>query len=198
MALLIGGVSFKEQEGLLQRGVDVLIATPGRLLDQFDRGKLLLMGVEYFIIDEADRMLDMGFIPDIERICRLVPFTRQTLFFSATMSPEIQRLTGQFLQNPVQVQVRQQGDDRRDGASGAGLVAVDAEGQARDAAAAKSGPRQNLTTAIVFCNRKRDVSDRAPFAATARLRRRRSCTAISISASGWRHSPSSRPASSIC
>ena len=93
VALLIGGVSFGDQDAKLTRGVDVLIATPGRLLDHFERGKLLLTGVELLVIDEADRMLDMGFIPDIERICKLVPFTRQTLFFSATMPPEIQRLT---------------------------------------------------------------------------------------------------------
>ena len=88
-ALLIGGVSFKEQDQLIDRGVDVLIATPGRLLDHFERGKLLLTGVQIMVVDEADRMLDMGFIPDIERIFSLTPFTRQTLFFSATMAPEI-------------------------------------------------------------------------------------------------------------
>jgi hypothetical protein len=90
VALLIGGVSFDEQERKLERGADVLIATPGRLLDHFERGKLLLTGVEILVIDEADRMLDMGFIPDIERICKLIPFTRQTLFFSATMPPKYQ------------------------------------------------------------------------------------------------------------
>ena len=93
VALLIGGVSFGDQDTKLTRGVDVLIATPGRLLDHFERGRLLLSGVELLVIDEADRMLDMGFIPDIERICKLVPFTRQTLFFTATMPPEIQRIT---------------------------------------------------------------------------------------------------------
>ena len=92
LALLIGGVSFAEQEAKITRGADVLIATPGRLLDFADRGKILLNGIEILVIDEADRMLDMGFIPDIERICKLVPFTRQTLFFSATMPPEITRL----------------------------------------------------------------------------------------------------------
>src|SRR5437660_2504537 len=92
VALLIGGVSFDDQNKKLDRGVDVLIATPGRLLDHFGRGKLLMNGVEILVIDEADRMLDMGFIPDIERICRLLPPKRQTLFFSATMPQEIQRL----------------------------------------------------------------------------------------------------------
>ncbi len=105
VALLIGGVSFDDQLKKLDRGVDVLIATPGRLLDHFERGKLLLTGVEILVIDEADRMLDMGFIPDIERICKLLPFTRQTLFFSATMPPEIQRLADAFLSNPVRVEV---------------------------------------------------------------------------------------------
>jgi superfamily II DNA/RNA helicase len=89
VALLIGGVVFDDQDAKLMRGVDVLIATPGRLLDHFERGRLLMSGVELLVIDEADRMLDMGFIPDIERICKLVPFTRQTLFFTATMPPEI-------------------------------------------------------------------------------------------------------------
>src|SRR6201995_1581217 len=89
VALLIGGMSFGDQEPKIMRGVDVLIATPGRLLDFFERGKLLLTGIEVLVIDEADRMLDMGFIPDIEKICKLVPMTRQTLFFSATMPPEI-------------------------------------------------------------------------------------------------------------
>src|SRR6187549_2562697 len=93
MALLIGGVSFEDQNKVLDRGADVLIATPGRMLDQFERGRILLSGVDILVIDEADRMLDMGFIPDIERICSLLPTRRQTLFFSATMPPEIERLT---------------------------------------------------------------------------------------------------------
>ena len=105
VALLIGGVSFDNQDTKLTRGVDVLIATPGRLLDHFERGRLLLSGVELLVIDEADRMLDMGFIPDVERICKLTPFTRQTLFFTATMPPEIQRIVGTFLHNPVRVEV---------------------------------------------------------------------------------------------
>ncbi|WP_163831230.1 DEAD/DEAH box helicase, partial [Proteus mirabilis] len=105
IALLIGGVSFDEQDKKLERGADVLIATPGRLLDHFERGKLLLTGVELLVIDEADRMLDMGFIPDIERIVKMVPFTRQTLFFSATMPPEIERLADMFLSNPQRVEV---------------------------------------------------------------------------------------------
>src|SRR5437588_6075191 len=105
VALLIGGVSFDDQDVKLTRGVDVLIATPGRLLDHFERGRLLLNGVELLVIDEADRMLDMGFIPDIERICKLVPFTRQTLFFTATMPPEIRRIVDTFLHNPERVEV---------------------------------------------------------------------------------------------
>ena len=105
MALLIGGVSFDEQDRKIDRGADVVIATPGRLLDHVARGKLLLNAIEILVIDEADRMLDMGFIPDIEKICKLLPITRQTLFFSATMPPEIQRLTHQFLHNPARIEV---------------------------------------------------------------------------------------------
>jgi superfamily II DNA/RNA helicase len=104
VALLIGGMSFGDQDAKITRGVDVLIATPGRLLDHYERGKLLLTGIEILVIDEADRMLDMGFIPDIERITKLVPFTRQTLFFTATMPPEITRVTEQFLHNPVRIE----------------------------------------------------------------------------------------------
>src|SRR3954468_22749701 len=100
-ALLIGGTAMDEQIKKLDRGVDVLIATPGRLMDHFERGRILLSQVNILVIDEADRMLDMGFIPDVEKICKLLPFTRQTLFYSATMPPEIQRLTDQFLHNPV-------------------------------------------------------------------------------------------------
>ena len=104
IALLIGGVSFEEQNTKIDRGADVVIATPGRLLDHVERGKLMLHSIEILVVDEADRMLDMGFIPDIERICKLLPITRQTLFFSATMPPEIQRITTQFLHAPVQIE----------------------------------------------------------------------------------------------
>src|SRR5512132_1423899 len=104
VALLIGGVSYDDQDRKLDRGADVVIATPGRLLDHFQRGKLLLNGVEIVVIDEADRMLDMGFIPDIERICKLLPAKRQTLFFSATMPPEIQRLADTFLSQPIRIE----------------------------------------------------------------------------------------------
>jgi ATP-dependent RNA helicase RhlE len=161
-ALLIGGVSFKEQDLLIDRGVDVLIATPGRLLDHFERGKLLLTGVQIMVVDEADRMLDMGFIPDIERIFSLTPFTRQTFFFSATMAPEIERITNTFLSNPARIEVARQATasetitqsvvhfraSRRDAAAKekrAILRAlIDAEGEA-------------CTNAIVFCNRKTEV-----------------------------------------
>ena len=105
MALLIGGVSFPDQERVLERGADVLIATPGRLLDHIERGGILLNDVKILVIDEADRMLDMGFIPDVERIVSLLPQLRQTLFFSATMPPEIKRLADRFLSNPKEVTV---------------------------------------------------------------------------------------------
>ncbi len=158
VALLIGGVSFEEQDRKLQRGVDVLIATPGRLLDHFERGKLLLTGVEILVIDEADRMLDMGFIPDIERICKLIPFTRQTLFFSATMPPEITRLADQFLHTPVRVEVSR-------AASTATTVEQKLLGVSKKDYEKRAALRDlirnqaNLKNGIIFCTRKRDVSD---------------------------------------
>ncbi len=156
VALLIGGVSFADQETKITRGADVLIATPGRLLDFSERGKLLLTGIDILVIDEADRMLDMGFIPDIERICKLVPFTRQTLFFSATMPPEITRLTEQFLHNPVRIEVAR--------------AATTAATITQTLVASHGGPAKRETlrrlirtadtfkNAIIFCNRKRDVA----------------------------------------
>ena len=105
MALIIGGVSFEDQNKKLDRGVDVLIATPGRLLDQIERGKIMLNGVEILVIDEADRMLDMGFIDDIEKIVNRLPPRRQTMLFSATMDAQIEKLTKKFLKDPVHVQV---------------------------------------------------------------------------------------------
>ena len=156
VALLIGGVSFGDQEAKIMRGADVLIATPGRLLDFFDRGKLLLTGIEILVIDEADRMLDMGFIPDIERVCKLVPFTRQTLFFSATMPPEITRLTEAFLHNPVRVEVAK-------AATTAALirqamVASHGHAEKRDTLRNLIRSAENFKNAIIFCNRKRDVA----------------------------------------
>ncbi len=161
-ALLIGGVSFKEQDLLIDKGVDVLIATPGRLLDHFERGKLILNDVKVMVVDEADRMLDMGFIPDIERIFGLTPFTRQTLFFSATMAPEIERITNTFLSNPERIEVARQATTSenitqavvkfkasrkdREGSEKRKLLRtlIDAEGE-------------KLTNGIIFCNRKMDV-----------------------------------------
>jgi len=156
LALLIGGVSFGDQEVKIARGADVVIATPGRLLDFTERGGLLLNAIEILVIDEADRMLDMGFIPDIERICKLVPFTRQTLFFSATMPPEITRLADAFLHNPVRVEVSR--------------AASTVEGTTQTLVRSGASPEEKRTTlrrlirtannfknALIFCNRKRDV-----------------------------------------
>jgi superfamily II DNA/RNA helicase len=159
IALLIGGVSFDEQERKLERGADVLIATPGRMLDHFERGKLLLTGVEILVIDEADRMLDMGFIPDIERICKLIPFTRQTLFFSATMPPEITKLTEQFLHAPVRVEV-----------SKAASTAINITQRLVKSGSKPWDKRETLRNlireeeaelknAIIFCNRKVEVAE---------------------------------------
>ncbi|MBR9807117.1 MAG: DEAD/DEAH box helicase [Alphaproteobacteria bacterium] len=156
MALLIGGVSFKEQEVLLQRGVDVLIATPGRLMDQFERGKLLLMGVDYLIIDEADRMLDMGFIPDIEKICSLLPPRRQTLLFSATMPPEIANLAKKFQNNPKKIEVSRP-------AQTAETITQHVVKLPNNSAKAKRTALRrviescDVQNGIVFCNRKVEV-----------------------------------------
>ncbi|MGR3540988.1 MAG: DEAD/DEAH box helicase, partial [Hasllibacter sp.] len=162
MALLIGGVSFKDQEIKLTRGVDVLVATPGRLLDHHERGKLLMTGIEVMVVDEADRMLDMGFIPDLERIFNLLPFTRQTLFFSATMALEIERITKQFLNDPEKIEVA------RAATTGENIAqsVVMFRASRRDRAATEKrkllrqvidGEGEACTNAIVFCNRKTDV-----------------------------------------
>ena len=162
MALLIGGVSFKDQDKLIDRGVDVLIATPGRLLDHFERGKLLLTGIEIMVVDEADRMLDMGFIPDIERIFKLTPFTRQTLFFSATMAPEITRITQEFLSNPERVEVARQATASE--TIEQKVVCFKAPNRKVEAKAKRDMLRKiiadegdKLTNAIIFCNRKVEV-----------------------------------------
>jgi superfamily II DNA/RNA helicase len=157
VALLIGGVSFDNQDVKLTRGVDVLIATPGRLLDHFERGRLLLTGVELLVIDEADRMLDMGFIPDIERICKLVPFTRQTLFFTATMPPEIRRIVDTFLHNPEQVEVSRPATTV---ATTTQLLAPAGREphDKRDALRRLIRSEAGFKNAIIFCNRKREVA----------------------------------------
>ncbi|WP_425098415.1 DEAD/DEAH box helicase [Tropicibacter sp. S64] len=161
-ALLIGGVSFKEQDTLIDKGVDVLIATPGRLLDHFERGKLILSDVKVMVVDEADRMLDMGFIPDIERIFGLTPFTRQTLFFSATMAPEIERITNTFLSSPARIEVARQATASETIDQGA--VIFKASRKDREATEKRrvlrgliDGEGEKLTNGIIFCNRKVDV-----------------------------------------
>ena len=154
MALLIGGVSMEDQVRLLDRGVDVLIATPGRLLDHFERGRILLTGIKILVIDEADRMLDMGFIPDVERIVSLLPAIRQTLFFSATIPPEIRRLSDSFLSNPKEITV-----------APPSRPAAETVKQSLSVVAARDKRemlrrlirQENIETALIFCNRKRDV-----------------------------------------
>jgi superfamily II DNA/RNA helicase len=155
-ALLIGGVSFGDQEMKLDRGVDVLIATPGRLLDHFERGKLLLNGVQIMVVDEADRMLDMGFIPDIERIFRLTPPKKQTLFFSATMPPEITRLTKQFLHDPVRIEATPPATTAEGIAQH--IVRIPSTDHAIKRLALRAlVARDDVKNGIVFCNRKSEV-----------------------------------------
>ncbi|MFI0848107.1 DEAD/DEAH box helicase [Mesorhizobium sp. IMUNJ 23232] len=159
IALLIGGVSFDEQDKKLERGADVLIATPGRLLDHRERGKLLLNGVDILVIDEADRMLDMGFIPDIERICEMIPFTRQTLFFSATMPPEITKLTEKFLHSPVRIEVARAASTATSITQRlvkSGNKPWDKREVLRNLIKAEA---DSLKNAIIFCNRKIEVSE---------------------------------------
>jgi superfamily II DNA/RNA helicase len=155
MALLIGGSSFVEQQQKLDRGVDVLIATPGRLIDLFERGKILLADVKILVIDEADRMLDMGFMPDVERIVGLLPKIRQTLFFSATMPPEIRRLADTFLLNPKEISV----DPPASAAQTVTQALVKVRGAAKEKRAALRSliDSEEVKSALVFCNRKRDV-----------------------------------------
>jgi superfamily II DNA/RNA helicase len=152
-ALLIGGTSFSDQEKEIDRGVDVLIATPGRLLDHVERGKVLLSDVRILVIDEADRMLDMGFMPDVERIVSLLPSNRQTLFYSATMPSEIRRLAKKFLSNPKEISV----DPPATTAATViqGYITVDPKDK-RDVLLALL-KQENVTNALIFCNRKRDI-----------------------------------------
>ncbi len=161
-ALLIGGVSFGEQDKLIDRGVDVLIATPGRLLDHFERGKLMLNGVQIMVVDEADRMLDMGFIPDIERIFALTPATRQTFFYSATMAPEIERITKTFLSGAVKIEVARQATASE--TIEQALIQFAASRRDRTFTEKRAVLRaliraegEGCTNAIIFCNRKMDV-----------------------------------------
>lgn len=156
MALIIGGVSFAEQEAKLMRGVDILIATPGRLLDQFERGKILLTGVQTLVVDEADRMMDMGFIPDIERIFKLTPFTRQVLFFSATMPNEIKRLVDQFLHQPVTIEVARQ-SKTADTVTQKIVRMPSSDAKQKRTALRWIIDNSDVKNGIVFCNRKRDV-----------------------------------------
>jgi superfamily II DNA/RNA helicase len=156
MVLLIGGVSFGDQDKKLMQGVDVLIATPGRLMDQFERGKILMTGVQMLVIDEADRMLDMGFIPDIEKICNFLPKTRQTLLFSATMPPEITKLAKAFQKDPVRIEVSKP-------ATAATTITQYVTHCPSNEDTVKRAVLRTIIKAkltdqgIVFCNRKREV-----------------------------------------
>ena len=152
-ALLIGGESFVDQKKILDRGVDVLIATPGRLLDLFERGNILMSDVKILVIDEADRMLDMGFIPDVEEICSKLPPMRQTLFFSATMPPEIKRLADKFLSNPKEVSVARPATT----ASTIDDFLVNCHPRDKRKTLRQLLRADDIQTALVFCNRKRDV-----------------------------------------
>ena len=154
MALLIGGVSFGDQEAALDKGVDVLIATPGRLMDHFERGKVLLQDVKILVIDEADRMLDMGFIPDVEKIVSKLPVMRQTLFFSATLSDEIHKIGSKFVMNPKIIEVSKP-------ASTADTVTqhlIWTDTRRKQSVLRELLRSETVQNAVIFCNRKRDIS----------------------------------------
>jgi superfamily II DNA/RNA helicase len=157
MALLIGGVSMGDQIKALEKGVDVLIATPGRLMDLFQRGNILLTGCSLLVIDEADRMLDMGFIPDIEEICTKLPKQRQTLLFSATMPAPIKRLADKFLDNPKQIEVSRPASTNLNIAQW--LVPVKGSGFDKRERLRELLAQEEVTNAIIFCNRKTTVRE---------------------------------------
>ena len=171
MALLIGGVSYTDQEAKLDRGVDVLIATPGRLLDHFERGRILLADIKLLVVDEADRMLDMGFIPDVEKIIKLLPQRRQTLLFSATMPPEIRRLADVYLNQPKEIAVTPPASPAETVSQHVAIVP--GEHRLKRAALRQLIHSEDVGNAIIFCNRKRDVAivarslERHGFAAAA-------------------------------
>lgn len=157
MALLIGGENMEPQIKKLERGVDVLIATPGRLIDLFERGRILLNDIKIFVIDEADRMLDMGFIPDIEKIAALLPVRRQTLLFSATMPPEIRKLADRFLNNPKTVTVTPPASTAVNIEHS--LITLPSENDWQKREALRHLLKEhNVQNAFIFCNRKRDVA----------------------------------------
>ena len=157
MALLIGGVSMGDQVKALEKGVDVLIATPGRLMDLFERGKILLTGCSLLVIDEADRMLDMGFIPDIETICTKLPATRQTLLFSATMPPPIKKLSDRFLSNPKTIEVARPATANVNITQW--LVPTKGPAVEKRKVLRRLLDREDVKTAIIFCNRKTTVRE---------------------------------------
>lgn len=158
-ALLVGGESMQEQKKLLEQGVDVLIATPGRLLDLFERGSILLNDIRILVIDEADRMLDMGFIPDIERIMKLLPTNRQTLLFSATMAPEIKKLTEKFLTNPKSISV----DAAVSPAKTVEQFLVEIHWKKKQETILKLIRQEKVKNAFIFLNRKRDIDGLSSF-----------------------------------
>tara|TARA_B110000093_G_C12853169_1_gene360188 strand:- start:10 stop:987 length:978 start_codon:yes stop_codon:yes gene_type:complete len=154
MALLIGGISFSEQDGKLAKGVDVLVATPGRLLDHIERGKVMLKDVKILVIDEADRMLDMGFIPDIEKITKLLPKIRQTLFFSATLSDEIRHIGKNFVINPKEISVNPDTTT----ATNIESYLINTSHEDKLSNLKKILNIEKIKNAVIFCNKKIDIN----------------------------------------
>jgi len=157
MALLIGGVQMGDQVKALEKGVDVLIATPGRLMDLFGRGKIMLNDCNLLVIDEADRMLDMGFIPDIEEICTKLPANRQTLLFSATMPPPIKKLADKFLSNPKTIEVARPASTNLNITQR--IVPAPSSAFAKRDLLRRLLAAEDVRTAIIFCNRKTTVRE---------------------------------------